>query len=226
MKEAIQQVVIVGAGPAGLTAAIYSARAGLRPLVLTGSSGGQLATTSDVENFPGFPEGVTGPELIDKMTAQAKKFGALFLDVSVKRLEAGAHPFVLWLDNNESCRTNSVIVATGASAKYLGLPGESRFVNKGISACATCDGPLKVFRNKVIVVVGGGDSACEEALFLTKFASQVLLVHRRDSLRASKIMIERVETNPKIQILWNSMVFCLLFVVLRQFSNHHGLRGR
>jgi thioredoxin reductase (NADPH) len=204
-------VIIVGAGPAGLTAAIYCSRAGLLPLVAAGAvkgtaPGGQLMTTTDVENYPGFPEGISGPELIAKMTEQAKRFGATIEDVVVKEVDTSSRPFRVVFENGSECVASSIILATGASARWLGIVGEEKFVNKGISACATCDGPLKAFRNKHIFVVGGGDSAMEEALFLTKFASNVSIVHRKNSFRASKIMVQQILEHPKIDVLWNTVV--------------------
>lgn len=201
-------VIILGSGPAGLTAAIYTSRGNLRTLVLEGTQpGGQLTTTTEVENFPGFPEGVLGPNLIHHMKKQAERFGCLFkYDQAVKADLRGSVKKVTGLEGSYEAR--SVIVATGASSKYLGLPNEQELIGYGVSTCATCDGAF--FRDKVVAVVGGGDSAAEESLFLTRFASKVYLIHRRDKLRASKIMQDRVFANQKIEIIWNSRVVELL----------------
>jgi thioredoxin reductase (NADPH) len=202
-----ENLVIIGSGCAGWTAAIYAARADLSPLVVTGSkAGGLLTTTSVVENYPGFPEGIDGNELMVKMQAQATRFGAKVRYLSaVDKVDFSKPPFKLTIDG-EALEAKCVIVATGASPRRLNVPGESKLDSRGITYCAVCDGALPVFRNKPLVVIGGGDSACEEALFLTRFASQVYLVHRRDKLKASGVMIKRVMANRKIQPIWNSAV--------------------
>lgn len=202
----MENVVIIGTGCAGLTAAIYTARANLNPLVLSGTMpGGLLTTTSIVENFPGFPEGIDGFELMQRMQQQAEKFGARVRFATVETAQLAEQPIRLVVDG-ESVETRTLIIATGAGHRHLDVPGEHELEKKGVTYCATCDGALPVFRNQPLVVVGGGDSACEEASFLTRFASTVYLVHRRDSLRASKIMADRVLANPKIQPIWNSVV--------------------
>lgn len=189
--------IIVGTGPAGLTAAIYLARANLNPLVIEGPQpGGQLTTTTEIENFPGFPEGIMGPELMDNMRQQAERFGAKFITGWVNSVELGDRPFKLHVEGMGELVTDTLIISTGATAKYLGIPGEQDNIGRGVSTCATCDGFF--FRGKEIVVVGGGDSALEEAGFLTRFASKVTLVHRREELRGSKIMQERVRDNNKV----------------------------
>ena len=199
-----RDTVILGSGCAGLTAAVYAARAGLKPLVLEGHEpGGQLSLTSLVENFPGWAEGIQGPELIDNMKRQAARFGADFDLAEVDQVELGARPLVLKSTAGE-IRTRTLIVASGASARWLGLPSEQKLIGKGVSSCATCDGFF--FRDKEIAVVGGGDSAMEEALFLTRFASKVTLLHRREQFRASKIMLERVVAHPKIELRTNTIV--------------------
>jgi thioredoxin reductase (NADPH) len=207
------RVLIVGSGPAGLTAAIYAARAQLNPIVIEGEPssttdqpGGQLMLTTDIENFPGFPEALTGPELMERMRAQAQRFGADLRVAKVARLDVAARPFRAWLRGEEepSIEADAVILATGAQSLMLGVPGEERLLSHGLSTCATCDGFF--FRGQDIAVVGGGDSALEEALFLTRFANTVTIVHRRDRLRASKIMQERALAHEKIRFAWNTRV--------------------
>jgi len=200
----IRETVILGSGCAGLTAAIYTARAGLKPLVLEGHEpGGQLSITTLVENFPGWPEGIQGPELIENMKKQAERFGATFQLAHLSRVELGAHPIKLHTSAGE-IHTRTLIVASGASARWLGLPSEQALIGHGVSSCATCDGFF--FRGKEIAVVGGGDSAMEEALFLTRFASKVTLLHRRDAFRASKIMLDRAIAHPNIELRTNTTV--------------------
>jgi len=208
----MEKVVIIGSGPAGWTAALYTARAQLAPLVLTGKQpGGLLTTTSIVENFPGFPEGVDGYELMTRMQKQAERFGAKTSFGVVESVEFSKQPFALTVDG-EKVEAETVIIATGASHKHLGVSGEDLLETKGVTYCATCDGALPFFRNQPLVVVGGGDSACEEALYLTRFGSVVYLVHRRDSLRASKIMQDRVHAHAKIKPVWDSAVTEILDV--------------
>ena len=208
----MEKVVIIGSGCAGWTAALYSARANLQPLVLTGQQpGGLLTTTSIVENFPGFPEGVDGYELMTRMQKQAERFGAKASFGTVEKVDFSKRPFTLIVDG-ESVAAQTVIIATGASHRHLGVPGEDLLETKGVTYCATCDGALPLFRNQPLVVVGGGDSACEEALYLTRFGSEIFLVHRRDTLRASKIMSERTLSNPKIKPVWDSAVTEILGV--------------
>ena len=206
----MRNVVIIGSGCAGLTAAIYAARANLNPLVIRGlEAGGQLTLTTLVENFPGFPKGVQGPELIERMQEQAAQFGAEFMEGHVSRAELSRHPFVLDL-GDEVVETRTLIIASGASAKMLGLESERKLLGHGVSTCATCDGSF--YRGKEVVVVGGGDTAAEEALFLTRYARQVSIIHRRDQLRASKIMQDRLFRNEKINFIWDSKVVDVLDV--------------
>ena len=207
------QVIIVGGGPAGLTAAIYCGRAGLKPVLFAGGvegslmPGGQLMTTSEVENFPGFPDGgISGPDLMDRMRTQAEQFETTIIEKWVIQVDVSKKPFIVQVEGGDEYQSDALIVATGATAKWLNLENEYKFRNNGISACAVCDGPLRIYRNKHIFVVGGGDTAMEEASFLTKFASKVTIIHRRDTLRASKAMQERVFKDPKIDFMWDSVV--------------------
>ena len=205
----MENLIIIGSGPAGHTAAIYAARARLNPLMFEGmfaagvAAGGQLTTTTEVENFPGFME-ISGPLLMEKMRAQSLHYGARIVTETVEKVDLSQKPFKVWAAGEEF-QANALIIATGATAKRMHLPGEEKLWQKGISACAVCDGALPFFRNKVLAVIGGGDSAVEEASYLTKFASKVLMIVRRDVLRASKVMQERAKSNPKIEILFNTV---------------------
>ena len=208
--SSVHDLVIVGSGPAGYTAAIYAARAQLKPLVYEGavSAGGALMNTTEVENFPGWPAGIMGPELMDKLREQAEKFGAQLITDDIAEMKLAGDIKVLKDGSGKTIEAKAVILATGSAYKEIGLPNEKRLSGRGVSWCATCDGFF--FRDKVLAVVGGGDSAMEEATFLTKFASKVIVIHRRDSLRASKIMVERAQKNPKIDFIWNTEVIDVL----------------
>jgi len=199
-----RDVIIIGAGPAGLTAAIYTARANLKPLVFEGyQSGGQLMITSEVENYPGFLNGINGPDLIAQMRGQAEKFGAEFITAEITKVELSANKKIIW-EESKKHYTKSVIISTGATANLLGLKNEKRLMGRGVSACATCDGFF--FQDKVVCVSGGGDSAMEESIFLTRYASKVYIIHRRDKFRASKIMIRKAANNPKIEFIMDSVI--------------------
>ena len=214
----MEKVIIMGSGCAGLTAALYTARANLRPLVLTGlQPGGLLTTTTVVENYPGFPEGIDGFELTSRMQKQAERFGARVQFATIEAADLAGHPLGLTVDG-ERVETETLIIASGAGHRHLGLDSEVKLENKGVTYCATCDGALPVYRNQPLVVVGGGDSACEEALYLTRFGSQVYLVHRRDTLRASRIMSERVLAHPKIKPVWDAVVVEVLDVAAGKVS--------
>ena len=226
-----RDVVIIGSGPAGLTAAIYTARANLKPLLIDAPAdaerqtapGGQLMITTDVENYPGFGEGIQGPELMEQFRKQAERFGTEFLEAWITEVDLSERPFQLYLGDERTVTAETLIIASGASAKWLGIPGEAKvpdgFGGNGVSACATCDGPLPAFRNKSLVVVGGGDTAMEEATFLTRYAAKVYVVHRRDKLRASKIMQDKAFANPKIEFVWNAAVAEILG------TQEHGVTG-
>lgn len=200
-----EKAIIIGSGPAGWTAAIYAARANLNPLLITGPQpGGQLTTTTSIENYPGFPDGTDGTTLMAQMRAQAERFGARVHDAAVEAVDFKQQPFGITLDDKTKLEAQAVIIATGASATYLGLDSEQKLIGRGVSGCATCDGAL--YRNQDVAVVGGGDTAMEDALFLTRFASKVSVIHRRDQFRASRIMSERVLQHPKIDVLWDTVV--------------------
>ncbi len=207
-----EKVIVIGSGPAGHTAAIYLGRALLKPLMFEGfmaggvAAGGQLTTTTEIENFPGFPEGIDGSELMLRMRQQAEHCGATIRTETVSKVDFSSRPFKIWNESDELFEADAVVIATGATARRMGVPGEQQFWQRGVSACAVCDGALPMYRNKPSVVIGGGDTAMEEATHLSKFASKVYLVHRRDSFRASKAMQEKVFANPKIEVVWNSVL--------------------
>ncbi len=209
--KSVENVIIIGSGPAGHTAAVYAARAELRPLMFEGfmaggvAAGGQLTTTTDVENYPGFPEGILGPDLMIKMREQSAKYGTRIRTETITSVDLSRRPFAVTTESEETVHAHTVIVATGATAKRLHLPGEDQYWQRGISACAVCDGALPIFREQPLIVVGGGDSACEEGTFLTKFAGKVYMLVRRDEMRASKTMQRRATDNPKIEIVWNTL---------------------
>lgn len=206
----IRKVIIVGSGPAGYTAALYASRADLKPLCIEGHEpGGQLTTTTDVENFPGFPEGILGPDLMSNMKKQAERFGTDYLNTTVTSVDLSKRPFKVTCENGDEYLSETLIISTGASAKYLGLAKEKELIGRGVSACATCDGFF--YRDQVVHVVGGGDTAMEEAMFLSKFASKVYVIHRRNTLRASKPMQQRVFDNPKVEMLWDTETEEILF---------------
>lgn len=228
----VENLVIIGSGPAGHTAAIYAARALLKPLMFEGmmaggvSAGGQLTTTTDVENFPGFPEPVPGFELMARMRKQSSDAGARIETKTIEKVDLKARPFKVFV-GSETIEARAIIIATGATAKRLGIPGEDKFWQKGLSACAVCDGGLPIFRNKVLAVIGGGDTACEETLYLTKFASKVLMFVRRDVLRASKAMQEKILNNPKIEVAWEThVVEALGDNVLNKIKTRHAKTGK
>jgi thioredoxin reductase (NADPH) len=203
--QPVENVIIIGSGPAGFTAGLYTARANLNPLLITGNEyGGQVSLTYEVENYPGFPESLSGPDLVDKMKVQAEKFGTRVEFDYVTEIVTDRHPFLVRTDSGKEYATQTIILATGARPRYLEIPGEKEATGKGVSYCATCDGFF--FRGKDVLVIGGGDSAAEESVFLTKFASRVRLIHRRDKLRASKILQERVFSHPKIEVVWNTVL--------------------
>lgn len=214
MTEQLETAVIIGSGPAAWTAAVYAARANLNPLVYEGEPvgteipGGQLMLTTDIENYPGFPEGVTGPELMERMKAQALKYQTRVISELVTEIDLDSHPFTVKSSYSDPVKALTIIVATGAKAKWLGLPNEMRLAQMGggVSACAVCDGALPFYRNKVLAVVGGGDTAMEESLYLTKYASEVVIIHRRDKFRASKVMADRVLGHKKVRVIWNTQV--------------------
>ncbi len=217
MSSGIENVIIIGSGPAGWTAAIYAARANLKPLVYVGVPatnpapvlpGGQLMLTTEVENYPGFPHGVSGPEMMAKFREQAERFGTRVVDANIDRCDFSKRPFTLTDSNGGTVKTHAVILSTGATANWLGHPNELRLAQNGggVSACAVCDGALPIYRNQALAVVGGGDTAMEETSYLTKFASKVFVIHRRDTLRASKSMQDRVLSNPKVEMVWDSAV--------------------